>query len=1042
MHDTRLPYLFALLLAAAVAAPAQNRTASISGVIYDESEAVIPNALVSVTHNRTGRSREIRTDDAGQFRLLGLDVGEYALQVSAEGFRTADYDGIILEIDREAVLEIALSITPCDCITVFGRAVLIEAAPSALTSVVTSDAIEQLPLDGRDYIQLATLQAGVPVARARSRDVNMGYGLQISVSGSRPYQNGFQLDGVSLVSYNGSTPASINGVNLGVDAVEEFAVHPSTFSAQYGRAAGGMINAVTKSGGNDYHGSLFYFHRNDNLDARNFFDREAPPEFRRNQFGGSLGGAIVRNRTFFFANYEGLRQARGNTTVNSTLSAAARRGELVSGTVPVDPVAARVAELYPLPNGEVFGDSGLFIFSNDQVADQDFIVGRLDHNFGDRDKLFWRYSFDDGALEDETDFALGLRSNSTRNQSAVLEHTHIFSPRLLGSARFGFLRTNTVAGRTQTQVPATDDPALAFLPGGDVIGLVNVSGVTELPGGTGALDSDIHVFNSFQPSADLSGVRGAHSFKAGFRFERTRFNTDSQNRVSGDYRFGSIESFLANRPNRFRAQLPGSDTVRGLRQWIGALYFQDAWQVSSRLTLDLGVRWEWATVPGEVNGKVANLDSIFDTEMRVGEPFFDNPSFGNVAPRIGASWDLAGNGKTVVRAGYGVYYDLLLSQYILSSAVRNPPFFARGVTTAIGQGDFPSGGFQALADDPSPDLRVERIARDIAQPYVHKWNATVEQALGSQHSFRVGYVGSRGVNLSSLTEDANLVEPEVLADGRLFFPEDGERLNPVFGRIRDRTFNAFSSYHGLQTQFVRRLSDGLQLQAAYSFSKSIDDSSDFFAVSESANSIGLPFNGDPSFNRGLSGHDVRHYWTLSGSWELPVRDGSGWRRVLGGWQLASIATYASGVPFSARLGYDAARTQTSKPEFDSGQRPDLAPGATNPVTGNPERWIDVDAFRRPTPGFLGNLGRNTLIGPDSATVDAALTKRIRLGWLGEQTVLDVRAEAFNLFNRTNFDIPSSRRMEIFNESGTREDVGRITSAGESREIQFGLKLRF
>lgn len=991
----------------------------------------------------TGRSRHTRTDRTGQFRVLSLDVGNYDLTASTDGFKSGRKEGLVLELDRETVVEIVLEVGhQSESVLVAGQAVLIEAAPSALTSIVDSNTIDQLPLNGRDYIQLATLQAGVPIARARSRDVNMGYGLQLSVSGSRPYQNGFQLDGLSLVSYNGSTPASINGVNLGVDAVEEFAVHPSTFSAQYGRAAGGMINAVTKSGGNHPHGSLFYFHRNDNFDARNFFDREAPPEFRRHQFGGSLGGALVRNRTFFFVNYEALRQARGNTTVNSTLSAAARSGELVSGQVVVDPVMAKVASLYPLPNAEVFGDSGLFIFSNDQTADQDFITGRVDHNFSDRDKLFWRYNFDDGALQDESDFALSLQSNSTRSQSTVLEHTHVFSPKLIGSARFGFLRTNTVSGLTETQVPATDDPSLAFLPGGSVIGLVNISGLTELPGGSGALDSDIHVFNSFQPSADLSGVSGAHSFKTGFRFERTRFNTDSQNRVSGDYRFSSIANFLTNQPNRFRAQLPGSDTVRGLRQWIGALYVQDAWKLTQRLTVDLGVRWEWATVPSEVNGKVANLDSIYDTEMRIGEPYYDNPSMGNVAPRIGLAWDIAGNGRTIVRAGYGVYSDLLLSQYILSSAVRNPPFFARGVTTDIGLGDFPGGGYQALANDPRPDLRVERIARDIKQPYVHKWNATIEQTLDDKHSFRVGYVGSRGVNLSSLTEDANLVEPEVLSDGRLFFPEDGERLNPVYGRIRDRTFNAESSYHGLNTQFRRRLSDGLQAQLAYSFSKSIDDSSDFFAVSESSNSIGLPFNGDPSFNRGLSGHDVRHYLALSGSWDLPISDGPGWRRVAGGWQIAAIGTYASGSPFSARLGYDAARTQTSKSEFDSGQRPDLAPGATDPVTGNPERWVDVSAFRRPTPGFLGNLGRNTLIGPDLATVDAALTKSFRLPMLGEQATLDFRAEAFNLFNRTNFDLPNPRRMEIFNDDSTREDVGRITSARDSREIQFGLKLRF
>ena len=960
------------------------------------------------------------------------------------GFRSSTHQDVVLELDRENVVDHILLIGELtESVVVSGEAPTIEAASSALTSLVDSTSIEQLPLNGRDYIQLATLQAGVSLARAQNNDANFGFGLQISISGSRPIQNNFRLAGVSLTSYHGSTPGSVNGINLGVDAIQEFSVHSSTASAQYGRAGGGIINAVTKSGGNDFHGSVFYFHRNDNLDARSFFDVGSKPEFRRHQFGASLGGPIVQDKTFFFFNYEGLRQARGNTTINTTLSEEARKGNLTGGPVVVDPEVAPVVDLYPLPNGEVFGDTGLFVFPNDTVADLDFMTVRIDQELADTDKLFFRYSLDDGARFSETDFAAGILSDTSRNQSAALEETHIFSPDLLNTVRFGFLRTSLIAGQTKTQVPATDTPALEFVPGKSAMGVVLVTGLTNFPGGTGAEDRDAHVFNSYQFSNDMTWVEGRHSLKLGGSLERTQFNTHSENRTNGDYRFRSIAQFLTNDPDRFRAQLPGSDTVRGHRQWIGSLYVQDTWKVANRVTVDLGLRWEFATVPSEVNGKVANLDQITDTEMRLGDPLFNNPSLANFLPRLGIAWDVSGSHRTVVRAGYGIFADLLLSQFLILSGVRNPPFFERGQTRNVSSGDFPGGGYEALLNDPNPDSRIERIERDPAQPYVQQWNLNVEQALDRNTSLRVGYVGSHGLNLSALVADANVVEPITLSDGRLFFPPDRERINPVFSQIRDQLFNAHSFYHGLNTRLRRRMSRGFQGQLSYTYSKSSDDSSNFFTAREATNAMQLPLNGHPRFNRGLSGHDVRHSLAASGVWELPGRPGPGARQILSGWQLGMIVAYSSGLPTTPRLGYDAAGTQTTTTPWRSGQRPDLAPGASNsPVTGDPRGWVDMSAFQRPEPGFLGNFGRGTIEGPDRSIVDFSVVKRMRVPKLGEGASLDFRVEFFNVLNRTNFDLPGQERMEVFDEEGTREDVGRITSAAPGRELQFGLKLRF
>ena len=1041
-----LPYVILglALLVLAVPISAQGRWCAVEGTVTDPSGAALEDVDVIVTNVGHGSSRSTRTDTTGYYRISLLEPGNYELTAHKPGFSVSQPVAVVLQLNEMSHVDLRLSIEALsNVVDVVSSLPPLDLSLSGLSSLVDQEHIEDLPLNGRDYVQLSLLHAGVLNAGAQVRNFNTGQGIQLSISGSRPVQNGFFLDGIEISDQSGSTPGNLNGLNLGVDAIQEFSILASSFGPQQGGAAGGVIQAVTRSGSNAFHGGAYYFHRNDNLDARNFFDPGRPPEFRRHHFGGFLGGPVARDRTFFFVNPEWLREARGNNELDTTLSGEARQGLLEAGRVEVDPDIARVLKLYPLPNGAVFGETGLFVFPNNLHAQDFFLTSRLDHRLSDSDQLFARYTITDSSRRDETAFALDERLNTMRQQSVVLEDTHTFSPTSVQSLRLGASRTYTANNLTTSQVQAADNPDLAFLPSAESIGIIDVPGLTLFPGGTAAQDADKAAFNLFQFYHDVSCVHKAHSIHLGFSVLRSHLNIDSESLQSGEFRFSSIADFLTNQPSRFLSQLPGSDTIRGFRQWTFAWYLMDNWRLSPRLSIDLGIRHEWVTVPTEVNGKLANLDELSSPELRIGEPLYDNPSLKNFGPRIGLAWDLFGRGRTLLRSGYGIFYDQIGLNYLLLVGLRNPPFLLRASIDGLDQGAFPSNGYQQLLAAPTLDLRAERIPRNLNQPYVQQWNLALQQALGHNGSLLVGYVGSRGVDLSTIVEDANLVQPERLADGRLFFPENGRKINPNFGQIRNRTFEGSSFYHSLQSELRWRGGETSDLLLSYTFSRSIDDSSTTFAQTESGNAIGIPVNQDSRFNRGLSNHDRRHRLTASLLWNLPSPHASWLHRFIGGWRITLVGTYASGLPFSATLGYDAARTGTSRPDYRGGQRPDVAPGFSGvPVTGDPNGWFLPDAFSRPEPGHLGNLGRNTLTGPDYRNVDLALIKRIAVPRLGDSVSVDLRAEFFNLLNSANFDLPDPRRQEVFTESGIPEDVGRITSAAAGREIQLGLRLSF
>ncbi len=825
-------------------------------------------ARVTIRDVDRGGVREARTGMEGLYLVLPLEVGRYSVEVEHPDFARSVISGVELTLGRELRLGHVLELAPArESVTVTAEVNPVDAALAASSGRMRASEISELPLRGRDFFQLSLTQPGIHQARAQFQNGNNGFGLPLSIAGSRPGQNSLRLDGVHLTGQTGGISGSVNGLNLGADAIQEFVVSSSVYDADTGRAAGGVIHAVTRSGGNQGHGGLYYFHRNSALDARNFFDRDAPPPFRRHQFGGLLSGPIVRDRSFFFLNLERLTQQENRPAINTTLSDEARAGRLKTGTVAVDPAARRFIELLPLPNDAVLGDTGLFVFSNPETASERFFTGRVDWRIAPRQSIFLRYLRSGSESESLTNFAIARREQQTALHSVAAEHTSVLSPNSVNALRFGWARTRMNLGETRAVARETVEPALAFVPGAPGPGVVTVAGLSTFEGGTGAADADISRFDSHQLYEDFSLNRHKHLVKAGAYVEWMIFDFDSRSNPLGEFSFGTVADLLGNTPQRFRAMLPGTDSVRRFRQKLMAWYLEDSWRPTPRLTVNLGVRHEWISVPVEASGKLSRLDRLTDPAPVTGSALFRNPSLRSLAPRFGLAWDPQGRGRTVFRAAYGIFHDHILLHHLLLAGVRNPPYFLYADVRDLAEGAFPSAAYDTLRQRPRIDLRMERLDPRPGQPYVQHWTGAVVQALPAGVFLRAIYAGSHGVHLSRLVEDANLVPFQLLPDGRPYFPENGRRINPAFGMIRNRLFDGHSFYQSLQTALTVQHRGGLYVQAALTWSKSIDDDSSTFARTDSANSIGIPVDGMPKFNRGLSNHDVRRHLSVAAAWQ-------------------------------------------------------------------------------------------------------------------------------------------------------------------------------
>ena len=1041
-----VPILFMLGIFSPVLA--QMTGGSISGKVTDASEAAVLGATLTIQNQATGETRTLHSNEKGFYNAPSLSPGIYNVSSAHVGFGDMVKRNLPVDVGQEVVVDFRLSVgTFKNSVEVTAETNGVALASSTLIDVVGGQTLRDLPLNGRDWTLLAALEPGVHTIEAQTAITagsngreDRGWGTAMTIGGSRPQQNNYRLDGVSINDYSGGGPGNVLGSVLGTDAIQEFSVVTGNASADYGKTSGGVINAVTRTGSNGFHASAYEFLRNSAMDARNFFDGSHTPPFRRNQFGATIGGPIRKNKTFFFFNYEGLRQDLSSTTVTTVPSPAARTGQLVSGKVTVDPKVAPFLSIFPLPNGLVSGDTGVYSFVSAAVTPVDLYTGRIDHNFSNSDTMHGTFLVVNSTTTspDATDFVITGQTSQSRLGS--LEETHVFQPNLVNIARAGISRSDSAAPTQPAAInPLASDTSLGFLPDTPVGG-ISITGITPVVGGIGSAGENIFNYTSWQFYDDVYYTRGAHSLEFGVAFERIDFNESGKANPNGGYAFGSLQAFLTNQPQSFSSTIPGKSPTVYLRQSVPGIYARDDYRVRPNLTLNLGVRYEMATVPTEKYGRLSNLDSLTAATPRLGSPYFRNPTRRNFSPRVGLAWDPFGNGKTAVRGGFGIYDTLPLTYQFELLAINEAPYFQTGSITTLPQGSFPTGALPLLTAN---TLGYAWVQPDPKRAYVEEWSLDIQRQLARGLVATAGYIGQHGLHQPLRTSDANIVLPAETAQG-LVWPVprgSGARLNPNVGAINALAWAASNTYEAMNLSLAWE-HRGLRLGAAYTFSRSIDDSSSSVAVTNFNNSMLGSFIFDPALARGLSDFDVRQNLVVSATWLLPHSHSAsglvGW--ATSAWQLGGILRDSTGLPFTPVIGGDPLGLNNSS-TFDFPDRLNL-PGCNNPVNpGNPIHYIKTSCFAAPGPATrLGDSGRNVAIGPGLNNLDSSLLKNNYIH--NERLNVQFRLELFNTLNHTNFSVPSRTSAQIFTQTfAPVATAGLLASTSTtSRQIQLALKL--
>ncbi len=1074
-----------LLILCSLQARAQLTGGTLTGSVTDPSDAAIVGAAGKATNTATGVSTMAKTNSSGLYQLINLVPGPYELSASMEGFRSGLRRGIVLEVGQVLTANFGLQVAEgSQTVEVISEASSVDVASASTSYEVTGTTMREMPLNGRDFTSLAALQPGVTqVGTQVAQTMRAGFGVRLSISGTRPATNNFLFDGVSINDSGNNTPGSALGVTLGVDAVDQFRLISGTISAEYGRAAGGVLNAVTRSGTNRIHGTAFYFGRNSALDARNYFDLTSlpKPEYRRNQYGGSVGGPIIKDRTFFFGDFEKVGQLQGVTTNSIVPSDEARSGNLTAGAVAVAPKITQVLdELYPRVNGILLGngDTGYFSDVLKNIGNETYSLGKINHVFNANNNLAGSYFYDTSALTSPDAFNQEVIATGAQRQSTSVEYTKTISPSLLNVARLGFGRSVMASGNTsQVLNPNYNDTSLGFVPGKDV-GAITVSGITALSAGPSAQDYSYANYNTFQEYDSLYWNKGIHAIKLGVNAERMQYNSSQPNLSGGSFSYPSLTAFLTdNQATNFSALTLGSNDERGIRQTLVGFYAQDDIKFNNRLTANVGLRYEFTTIPSEVRGLSALLPSLTSATVRTGGPIQDsNGTLKDFEPRIGVSYDVTGKGRTVIHAGYAIYDNLPLPYLFDTPLMRSIPYNVQGVINSSASvnlaGLFPNGGYPLISGGNNAQLRTTYVDVHPPRSYTMQWNFSIQQELWG-NIITLGYDGSRGVHLVQVERNMNTVQP-MLVNGVYTYPNCpsgsnahgtcvADKLNPDFATINTTdTWNADSTYAGGRLSVTRSMSHGLQAQISYAFAKSLDDSSSTSSVTAGTgypNAIGNPDPLFPWINRGYSDFDIRHNLTISGVYDVPSPKLGilPLRTLAGGWELGVIFKAQTGVPMTPVLNNDQAFLGADTTALALGERPNWASGsncnATNP--GNVTRYINLSCFSVPAPNTLGNVRRNSLSAPGFMNADFSVIRNDRIG---EVLTSQFRIEMFNILNHPNFNAPSTTAFTGQTITAAQyaaggagnygltspANFGIITSTLQNlgRQIQFGLKLTF
>jgi Carboxypeptidase regulatory-like domain len=1079
-----LSFVFVLVLFLASTAMAQS-TATLQGTVKDQKGDVVAGAKVTAKNLGTGIERTTQTDTEGSYQLAALPVGNYSIEVEMQGFKRQLVNTLAIEVGRTVVRDFSLEVGGLEqSVTVTAESPVIESATTSVGQVINQRTVQEIPLNGRHFVDLGLLipgsvtppQNGFLTAPLRGQG---SFGL--NTAGGREDTVNFMINGVNL---NDMVQNQIT-FQPSINTVQEFKADNSTFSAEYGRNSGAIVNIATRSGSNDYHGELFEFLRNDALDARNFFNfcpagfstckNQGKPPFKRNQFGANIGGPINlphfgeggspfsyhgKNRSFFFFSYEGLRQRQGLTLPTVTVPTDAQRAAVT------DPAIRSLLALIPRSSTGLSGGSATAPVNIDQWTVD------VSHNFSTKDRLHGYYAFQrdfrgEPTLQGNNIPGFGDHRQSHR-QIFTLNETRIFSTRVVNEARFGFNRIHILFSPNAELNPldfnihngvteAIGLPQIAVGGGG-----INMGGPAGFPQGR----SD----TVFVGSDTLSYLRGKHSLK--FGGELRRFYNNNTNRDTGTFTFSNTAAFLAGNANGFTVTLPtdpatqhvlsAGDVSTAIAQGALGVFVQDNYKMRSNLTLELGLRWDWLMSPTERYNRfvsyVLQTNSLVQVNNGVAPVYHTN--WKNFQPRVGFSWDPFKDGKTSVRAAYAILADQPITNLVTGNAT-NPPFASTvallpNTTTTLGNAIF----------DAKPGSSVSPSSADINfdNAYVQSWNFNIQREVKPGLAVTAGYFGSKGTHLR-ITRNLNQTFLNAALNPVRPFPalsltspiDPGVPLQNI--TFREGTTN--SSYNALWVTATQRLSHGLQFNASYTFSKSLD------VNSQNGQGVTVQDSNNLQGDRGLSDFDARHRFVISGLYELP------WHKddALGGWQLSAIVQSQSGNPVTLLAGNagaivgGAGSANANSLTGLATLRPDMgAPIVISPTaaaTGNGVQWfpnlicdprpggvcqtgavavLPVSAVGIKTIYHFGNFGRNTIIGPSFNNTDFSVIKRTKIG---EDKILEFRWEVFDLLNHANFGQPG-RTAQVGSTT-----FGVITStrfptgdSGSSRQMQFALKFKF